>query len=231
MNASGVGSTTARDLLALAESASGAVVFRPTTVHPFLHPEFRTLHNPGYDRYLPLVGEIKAFGKPIIGSVAGATADEYLTLARAFGEAGADLIEVNVAEPYVAATLDPWDDPAAFAKMLEAVRGAAARPIMLRCPERIPVPLTDLRQILNDAGVDAVVLANNFDVMEKFFLARGAGPLPTVVAFGGVKSGFDLSSALRKGASAVEVSSPLAVEGPRLFARLRRELEQLDGHH
>ena len=230
MNASGMGSATARDLLALAESASGAVVFRPTTVHPFLHPEFRTLHNPGYDRYLPLVGEIKAFGKPLIGSVAGATPEEYITLARAFGEAGADLIEVNVAEPYVAATLDPWDDPAAFAKMLEAVHEAAARPILLRCPERIPVPLADLRQILNDAGVDAVVLANNFDVMEKFFLT-GTGPLPAVVAFGGVKSGYDLSSALRKGAMAVQVSSPLAVEGPRLFARLRRELEQLSGHH
>lgn len=229
MNASGVGSATARDLVALAQSASGAVVFRPTTVHPFLHPEFRTLHNPGYDRYLPLVGEIKAFGKPVIASIAGATADEYVTLARAFGEAGADLIEVNVAEPYVAATLDPWDDPAAFTKMLQAVRGAAARPIVLRCPERIPVPLADLRQTLNDADVDAVVLANTFDVMEKFFIPW-AGSLPAVVALGGVKSGYDLGSAIRKGATAVQVSSPLTVEGPRVFARLLRELEQLGGH-
>lgn len=228
MNASGVWSSTARELLALAESASGAVVFHSTTLHPFLHPEFRTLHNPGYDRYLPLVGEIRAFGKPLVASIAGATAEEYVTLARAFGEAGADLIEVNVAEPYVAATLDPWDEPMEFAKMLSTVRATGSRPVMVRCPERIPVPLRDLRLILNDAGVEAVVLVNTFDVMEKFFI-EGTGPLPAVVALGGAKSGYDLASALRKGATAVQISSPLAVEGPRAFARLRRELEQLSG--
>ena len=226
MNASGTWSTTTKELVALAKSASGAVVLRPTTLHPFLHPQFRTLHNPGYDRYLPLVGEIKAFGKPLIASIAGATTEEYVTLARAFAESGADLIEVNVAEPYVAVTLDPWEDPAALAKMLSAVRSVAVRPIVLRCPERIPVPLADLRSALNDAGTDAVVLANTFDVMEKFFI-EGTGRIPAVVALGGVKSGYDIANALRKGATAVQVTSTLAGEGPRVFARLRRELMQL----
>jgi hypothetical protein len=44
----------------------------------------------------------------VIASVSGATADEYAVLARAFGEAGAKLIEADLAEPYVAATLAPW---------------------------------------------------------------------------------------------------------------------------
>jgi dihydroorotate dehydrogenase len=110
--------------------------------------------------------------------------------------------------------------------MLSAVRSVAARPILLRCPERIPVPLADLRSALNDAGADAVVLANTFDVMEKFFI-DGAGPVPAVVALGGAKSGYDVASALRKGAAAVQVTSTLASEGPRVFARLRRELMQL----
>ena len=224
MNASGTWSTTAGELVALAGSAAGAVVLRSTTVHPFLHPQFRSLHNHGYDRYLPLVVELKAFGKPLVASIAGASAEEYVTLARAFGEAGADLIEVNVAEPYVAATLAPWEDPGALVALLVTVRAAAGRPVLVRCPERMPVPLADLRRVLADAAVDAVVLANTFEVMEKFFI-EGTGPLPAVVAMGGVRSGYDLASALRKGATAVQVSSALALEGPRIFARLAREYE------
>jgi dihydroorotate dehydrogenase len=64
--------------------------------------------------------------------------------------------------------------------------------------------------------------------MEKFFL-EGAGPVPAVVGVGGVKSGYDLASALRKGATAVQVSSDLALEGPLLFERLAREYALLEG--
>jgi dihydroorotate dehydrogenase (fumarate) len=231
MNASGTSSTTAAELVALAGSKAGAVVFRSTTVHPFLHPEFRSLHNPGYDRYLPLLTELKAFGKPLVGSIAGASTDEYVTLARAFGEAGADLIEVNLADPYVAATLAPWEHLGELVKLLTTARAAAGRPLMLKCPRRIPLPLGELRQVLRDGGVDAVVLANTFEVMEKFFL-EGTGSVPAVVAMGGVKSGYDLASALRKGATAVQLSSDLALEGPLLFERLAREYAVLErGRH
>jgi len=222
MNASGTWSTTAAELVALAGSEAGAVVFRSTTVHPFLHPEFRSLHNPGYDRYLPLLAELRVFGKPLVGSIAGASADEYVTLARAFGEAGADLVEVNIADPYVAATLAPWEDLAALVKLLTTAREAAGRPLMVKCPRRIELPLAELRRVLRDAAVDAVVLANTFEVMEKFFL-EGTDPFPAVVAMGGVRSGYDLANALRKGATAVQVSSDLAIEGPPLFARIARE--------
>jgi dihydroorotate dehydrogenase len=222
MNAAGVRSSTARELLALAESASGAVVFRSATVHPFLHPAFRSLHNPGYDRYLPLLAELNACGKPLIPSIAGASTDEYLTLARAFGGAGADLIEVNLADPYVAATLAPWDDAAALAGVLGTIRAASPRPLVLRCPERIPLPLADLARVLGDTDTAAVVLANAFEVMEKFLIERGPRA-PAVIALGGVESGYDLASALRKGAAAVQVTAALAREGPAIFARLARE--------
>jgi dihydroorotate dehydrogenase len=221
MNASGTWSTTTEELVALAKSRAGAVVVRPTTLHPFLHPEFRSLHNPGYDRYLPLLTELAAYRKPLVASIAGSSVEEYVTLARAFAEAGAHLIEVNLAEPYVVATLCPWDDQGELVRLLVAVRAAATRPILVKCPERIPLPLGALRGLLCDAGVEGVVLANTFAVMEKFLLAPGPGPV--VVALGGVRSGYDLATALRKGAGAVQVSDALAVEGPSVFARLARE--------
>lgn len=228
MNASGVWSTTADELVQLAKSAAGAVVLHSTTVHPFLHPEFRSLHNPGYDRYILLLGELAAYGKPLVASIAGASPDEYVTLARAFGEAGAACIEVNLAEPYVAATLNPWENRVGLVKLLEGVRAASGRPVLVRCPDQIPVSLGELRSLLYDAAVDAVVLANTFAVMEKFFLA-GTVPMPAVVAAGGVTSGYELATALRKGATAVQLGSALAFEGPRIFSRLAREHATLVG--
>ena len=227
MNAAGTWSTTAEELVALAKSSAGAVVVRSTTLHPFLHPEFRSLHNPGYDRYLPLLAELATYRKPLVASIAGASVEEYVTLARAFGEAGAHLIEVNLAEPYVAATLCPWDDHGELVRLLAAVREAAARPILVKCPERIPLPLATLRGLLCAAGADAVVLVNTFAVMEKFLLVPGPGPV--VVALGGVQSGYDLATTLRKGAEAVQLSTALAVEGPSLFARVAREHAALVG--
>ena len=81
-----------------------------------------------------------------------------------------------------------------------------------------------MRDVFVDSGVDGVILSNNFETLEKFVLEVGeAGP--AVVAMGGVRSGYDLVSTLRKGATAVQVSSALAVEGPGLFRRLAREYE------
>lgn len=222
MNASGVRSTTADELVGLAKSAAGAIVFKTTTVHAFLHPEFRSLHNPGYEWYLPLLSELASFGKPLVASIAGASADELVTLARAFGGAGASLIEVNLADPYVIATLAPWDDEGALVKLLETVRTAGGRPILVRCPDRVPMRLRGLRRALVDAGADGVVLPNTFAVMEKFVLTGGASA-PAVVALGNVTSGYELATTLRKGATAVQLSSSLALEGPRIFARLARE--------
>src|SRR5881296_2044673 len=85
MNASGAWSSTASELRALARSVTGAIVLKTATVHPFVHPEYRSLHNPGHDKLVPLVRELTALAAcPIVASIAGATADEYGTLARVF---------------------------------------------------------------------------------------------------------------------------------------------------
>src|SRR5438477_8747168 len=104
MNASGAWASTSSALRALARSGTGAIVLKTATLHPFVHPGYRSLHNPGYDKLLPLVGELAGLARcPIIASVAGAAPEEYATLARAFSEAGAAIIEANLAEPYVLA--------------------------------------------------------------------------------------------------------------------------------
>ena len=223
MNASGAWSATAAELGELARSETGAVVLKTATLHPFVHPQYRSLHNPGYDRLVPLVRELAATGsKPVVASVAGATADEYATLAGAFAEAGASLVEVNLADPYVAATLAPFEDAGLLRDMLARLVAGCAVPVAVKLPERLPLPYRRLGEELADAGVLVVIAKNDFMGFEKLLLETGRAF--QVIVVGGVRSGYDVSRALAKGACAVQVGSALVTEGPAIFARLGREM-------
>src|SRR5262245_59216351 len=111
MNAAGT-AVTVDDVRALRRSRAGAIVLMTATVHPFVHPGFRELHNPGFDKMLPLVRELAAEGtRPVIASVAGATVDEVGFLAKAFADAGASVVEAALADRWVESTLAPLEDP------------------------------------------------------------------------------------------------------------------------
>lgn len=225
MNAAGVWSSSAADLRDLARSQTGAVVLRTTTVHPFVHPEYRTLHNPGYAKLAGLVPELAAVSqRPIVASIAGSSIDEYVTLARAFAEAGAALIEANVAEPYVAATLGPMDEPGVLRELGTRLVESCAVPIAIRLPELPGLPYRRLVDDLGAARVPVVVAKNDFTGFEKLQLEARA--VFQVVVIGGIRSGYDVSRALSKGAAAVQVRGALLEEGPAVFGRLEREMRK-----
>jgi dihydroorotate dehydrogenase len=227
MNASGARSGTAAELRGLAASEAGAVVLKTTTVHPFVHPQYRSLHNPGYDRLLPLVGELAAANRVVIPSIAGATQDELVVLARAFADGGAALVEVNLADPWVAATLAPFESLDGFRRLIGAVAGASSRPLALKLPDRPGLPYAVVGAALAEAGIPVVVAKNDFAGFEKLLVE--AGRVFDVVAVGGIRSGWDVGRALGKGAAAVQVGAALVEEGPGIFARLARELRGARG--
>jgi len=227
MNASGAWSSTAAELRALAQSGTGAIVLKTATLHPFIHPQYRSLHNPGYDKYLPLLRELVASAPcPVIASIAGATPDEYGTLAHAFAEAGAALVEANLADPWVTATLAPFEDRDALRVVLRKLV-ASDVPVAVKLPDRPGVPYGILGVELAEAGVRVLVAKNDFAGLEKLRLE--AGGRFELVAFGGIASGYDVTRALAKGARAVQVGSALVDEGPALFARLAREMRVARG--
>lgn len=220
MNAAGTAQSP-EDLRRLLASRAGAMVVGPTTVHPFVHPEFRGLHNVGFDKYAPLVRELTAASdKPVIASIAGTTAEELALLARAFAESGAALVEIHLADPWIAAAVQPFEDMGRLREMLAHVVRAAVVPVAVRLPAPLPLPAVRLGVELVEAGVRVATVSNEFTTFERL-RDEVRGELEFIVV-GGIHSGYDVTRALEKGASAVQAD--LAREGFGLFARLEREM-------
>jgi dihydroorotate dehydrogenase len=221
MNAAGV-VTGAGDLRTLAHSRTGAIVLKSSTVHPFVHPEFRSLHNPGFDKIVPMARELVQLGKaPVIASIAGTNADEYATLGRAFAEAGVALLEANLADPYIGTTVAPFDAPGRIPELLGRLARETLIPVAVKVPDHMVMPLAVLAKELDQIGLRVVVIKNDFIGFEKFQLEA---PHFELIAVGGIQSGYDVTRALQKGAKAVQVGSALVTEGTAIFTRFDREM-------
>jgi dihydroorotate dehydrogenase len=216
---------TVEDLRRLRRSRTGAVVLMTATVHPFVHPGFRELHNPGFDKLLPLVRELAADGeRPVVASLAAASVDELGFLAKGFADAGAAVLEANLADSWTDATLDPFESEAKLREVARRV-AAAGKPSWVRLPERVRMPYGLLVAALVEEGVRGVVAYNDFHGYEKLML-EATVPIDVVVG-GGIASGYDVARALQKGAKAVQVSAAaLREEGVGMFARLEREMRK-----
>ncbi len=215
----------ADDLRRLRRSRTGAIVLMTATVHPFVHPGFRELHNPGFDKLLALVHELaKDAERPVVASLAAATVEELGFLAKGFADAGAGVLEANLADRWTDATLDPFESEA---KLRDVARrlASAGKPSWVRLPERVPMPYRMLIGALVEEGVRGVVAHNEFHGYEKLMLEA---PVPIdVIVGGGIASGYDVARALHKGAKAVQVAAPvLRVEGMAMFDRLENEMRK-----
>jgi dihydroorotate dehydrogenase len=224
MNAAGT-YRTARELASLLDSAAGAIALPTMTVHPFLHAEFRSLHNPGYDKLLPLTRELvgRSAARPVVASIAGGTPEEYGHLARAFADAGAALIEANLADPWIAATLAPFETSDALRAVCDVLASSPV-PALVRLAPGTARHYGAIVEVLRTSGIRGVVVRNDFVDFEKFLLE--AGGTFDVIVTGGVESGIDLQRTLAKGAQAVQLDTVLLREGPRVFERLEHELRQ-----
>lgn len=224
MNAAGT-VTTVDDVRALRGSKTGAIVLMTATVHPFVHPSFRELQNPGFDKILPLVRELAAEGdRPVVASIAGATPEEIGFLAKAFADAGASAVEAALAHHWVESTLAPFEDPATLHDVAQRL-AACGKPTWVKLPERVPMPYRGLVATLVDAGVRGAVASHEFHGYEKLMLEAPSGF--DVIVGGGLVTGFDVARAIQKGAKAVQLGAPLKTEGVAMFARLELEMQRL----
>ncbi len=101
-----------------------------------------------------------AWDVPVIANVAGASLDEYVTIAEMLdGVPGVAGLELNISCPNVAHGLDFGTDPAMAAAVTQAVRERSSLPLIVKLTPNV----TDIRPIATavaEAGADALAVMN-----------------------------------------------------------------------
>ncbi len=125
------------------------------------------LANMGLERFLAeIVPRIPAAPTTVIGSIAGGSIDDYVTVAAAFDQCGAfRLVELNVSCPNTADGLVFGENPAALRDLLRAVRPALSRTRMLVKLSPNVGDIVALARAAIDAGADGLTLINTVSAM------------------------------------------------------------------
>jgi dihydroorotate dehydrogenase (fumarate) len=221
MNASGAWSGTHQELRELAVSATGAVVIKTTTTQARVEEvKGCGIENPGQDYYLAVLADLHAVGKPIIGSVAGFTTAEYVTLAQAYAQAKVQMTELNLSDPILPCNRRGSCDLATVDAVLTAVRAAVRTPLAVKLPALHEGAIGAAVEVLRRHRIE-VFVCNTPQVLTFVPLIGAALDL---IAVGGVSNGKDAQQALVHGAKAVQIGSALMKEGPAVFARIEQEL-------
>jgi dihydroorotate dehydrogenase len=183
---------------------------------------------------------------PLIISVAGESADDYLELAKDLAPY-ADLVELNVSSPNTTLVYGWSTRPQELRGLLERVRAAVTPPLILKVsPDFADVNETDIIPAALEAGVRVINYGNARRVTEAR-LSQGAGGLSgpeifpatlanltrtrarfgsalDIIATGGVDSPEKARALLSAGATAVSYFTGFITRGPILARMILEDL-------
>ncbi len=189
--------------------------------------------------------------KPVVGSIFGATADEFLQLALKMEEYGATAVELNLSCPHVAGYgTEVGSDPQLVEDIVDTLKSRLKIPVLAKLSPNV----TNIVDIANAAHrADALVLINTVRAMSIDIHARKAvltnrygglsGPAiknvgvryvyevrketgKEIIGVGGIENAEDLVEYVMAGASAVQIGTALYTQGKDVFNRIERDLEK-----
>ncbi|MBI1846306.1 MAG: hypothetical protein HY294_00720 [Candidatus Rokubacteria bacterium] len=204
-------------------------------------------HNPGLEAFRDAIARVP-HRVPLIVSVAGDSAEEYVTMARALAPLG-DLVELNVSSPNTKLVYAWSSRPQELRAMLEAVRAAVSPPVIVKLSpdfadvnerEIIPAALEAGLTIVNYGNtrrIDEPRLSQGFGGLSgpEIFAAtlenlcrtrRRFGDALEIVATGGVDAPDKAVTLLREGARAVGYFTGFVTRGPMLTRRILEALRR-----
>ncbi len=263
--ASGFLDETAASMLRVWDAGAGGVVTksigaRPRTGHP--NPTLVAvrggylnamgLPNPGIDAFEEDVHKVVKGGATLIGSVFGATEEEFAELTRRMDEAGAHAIELNVSCPHAKGVgTDIGCNPKLLESVTRAARGATKKPLWVKLAPNV-VSVAEMGRVAEAAGADALVCINTLksiaiDVESRVprlgnvvggFSGPGLKPVALravwdcaqavkipIVGVGGIQDARDAVEFLMAGASAVQLGSVLIEKDVAAFGLIGKDLE------
>jgi dihydroorotate dehydrogenase len=246
MNASGARSAERGEIYELCAVHSGAIVFKSCNRAGLDTPE--NLKNRGVEHFAEIARELVPRGKKIVGSVVGASEEQFIDVARILDRAGVSVVELNLADDYVTKSVAPFASFERLKSLLGRVRGETGCVLAVKVPARIPFEPRAIADLFKSMRIAIAVCANDLPKDLSVDIASGAvqGPARTlsqahaffkesenlidVVAVGGINTGRDAYVAHLTGAKAVQVGSALMKEGAGALGRIDRELSLLGEH-
>ncbi|WP_231943611.1 dihydroorotate dehydrogenase [Aeoliella mucimassa] len=119
------------------------------------------LDNDGIDSFLEkLMPYLASLDVPIIVSIAGRSADEFVELAKQLdGAAGVAAVELNISCPNVSGGVDFGTDPAMCEDLVRRVREAVSLPILAKLTPNV-TRIADMAKAASAGGADALSLIN-----------------------------------------------------------------------
>lgn len=209
------------------------------------------LPNPGIDAYEHDVKTVVGKGVTCIGSIFGATEEEFALLAARMDQAGAHAIELNVSCPHAKGVgTDIGCNPKLLKSVTEAARGATKKPLWVKMAPNV-TSVVEMARIAVDAGADAITCVNTLKAIGIDVEARrpvlgnqiggfsGAGLKPVavravwdcakeldvpIVGVGGIMNARDVVEFLMAGANAVQLGSVLIEKDAEAFGEIARDL-------
>jgi len=212
------------------------------------------LPNPGIDEFAEEIREARtSLEVPLIVSVYGYSEEEYATVARKAVEAGADAVELNVSCPHVKETgSEIGQDLEILAKVVSKVKSTINRPVFVKLSPNV-TSIADIAEVVVKAGADALTAINTVKAMAIDtettipILSNRVGGLSgqaikpialrcvydiyervkvPIIGCGGVTDWRDAVEFLLAGASAVQIGTAIATEGPGVFKAVSHGIEE-----
>ena len=265
MVASGIMDETGPSMVRMLENGAGAVVTKSVGLSPnagHANPCFMEvtsgyvnamgLPNPGIDLFKEEMDVAVPKGK-IVGSVYGATPEDFSTLAGRMEDYGACAVELNLSCPHAKGYgMEVGTDPAMVKAIVSSVKDVVSIPVWAKLTPNTHI-LADIGRAVQDAGGDAVVAINTLKAMvispefarpvlsNKFGGLSGAAVKPVgvraiydlrtvldipLIGVGGISDWRDAAEYIMAGASAFQVGSAIGTVGIDVFNRINKGLQE-----
>jgi dihydroorotate dehydrogenase len=207
--------------------------------------------NPGVERFRRQIAPLP-HRVPLIVSVAGESADDYLALTEALAPHG-DLVEFNISSPNTKLVYAWSTRPAELTSLLKAAGAASPRPLIVKLsPDFADVNEAEIIPAALEAGVRIVNYGNTRRIDEPR-LSQGTGGLSgpeifpatlanvrrtrarfgdalQIIATGGVDAPDKAVALLREGATAIGCFTGFITRGPMLARRILEAILRTRGH-
>ena len=265
MVASGIMDETGETMVRMLGAGVGAVVSKSVGTNPnpgHRNPNFTEvtagcinamgLPNPGIEAFAEEM-EIATKAGKIIGSVYGASAEEFANLAGRMEDYGACAVELNLSCPHAKGYgMEVGTDPAMVKKIVSAVKDAVSVPVWTKITPNTHI-IADIGKAIEDAGGDAIVAINTLKAMViipefgKTLMSNkvcglsgkcikpigvravwdlyNAVSIP-IVGVGGITDHRDALEYIMAGACAFQLGSAVLTEGPEVFDTINKGMSE-----